>query len=48
MYEGRVEVCHDGDWKMVCDNDWGREEARVICRQLEYPGQIHQVVIIGP
>ena len=35
-YEGRVEVCYDGEWKTVCDREWKVEEAMVVCRQLNY------------
>ena len=35
-YEGRVEVCDGGEWKTVCDRLWCEEEAKVICRQLNY------------
>ena len=41
MYEGRVEVCHDGgEWKTVCDLGWNREESKVVCRQLGYPNAL--------
>ena len=35
-FEGRVEMCEEGEWKTVCDKEWGKEEAKVVCRQLRY------------
>ena len=33
--EGRVEICVEGFWGTVCDSGFGREEATVVCRQLD-------------
>ena len=35
-YEGAVEICFNGVWGAVCDNNWGRHEAEVTCRQLGF------------
>ena len=34
--EGRVQVCVNKQWGMVCNNRWSVEDAQVVCRQLGY------------
>ena len=38
-----MENLWNGQWNTACDDDWGEEEAIVICRQLGYPGHIKAV-----
>ena len=33
---GQVELCWSNQWKAVCDDGWGLEEAITVCRELGY------------
>ena len=42
--EGDVQICRQGVWGYVCDYFWHPEEARVLCRQLNYSSSCEGVV----
>ncbi|XP_021356851.1 uncharacterized protein LOC110452569 isoform X2 [Mizuhopecten yessoensis] len=39
-FEGRVEIFRGNNWLSICQNGWGTNEARVVCKQLGFNGGI--------
>ena len=37
---GRMELCdNDGVWRKICGHGWGRDDAKVACRQMGFSDQ---------
>ena len=36
VLRGRVEVCINGRWGIICDHHWTQQEASVVCSHLGY------------
>ena len=34
--EGRIEICFNNEWGTICDDNWGKNDATVVCKQLGY------------
>ena len=43
---GYLEIYHDNEWGLICDDYWGKRDADVACRQLGYAGAVKAIDII--
>ncbi len=36
---GRISICNNNTWNVICHHGWDIEDARVACRQLGFPAE---------
>ena len=39
LLAGRVDLCYQEEWRVVCQNLWDRNDAMVVCRQFGFPAE---------
>ena len=42
--EGRVEICFNGVWGTVCDEEWDTLKSEIVCRQLNLTSDCESVM----
>ena len=39
-----MEVYHNGQWGTICDENWGKNAAEVVCKELGYSSAISAII----